>query len=270
MTTPIIDITSRDACTRLFKYRALGAERCRALDILANHRLHVSPAGSLNDPFECQAIVSFDAPQEQKLERAIRRIQIETPLISAEAARNAAPERVRQVEKHGRQQFDEMVQTKLGFVSFGRVYDNLLMWAHYADSHRGLVLEFDATKLSGQPCHYSSASFFGGAQRVQYTDTLPTINFYTDALDEQARKLLLTKSRHWDYEEEWRMVIMDRTQSPSHSFSPEFLTAVYLGCRTTEADCAAVQKCIQSRGVEVALFRANPSKSKYGLEFDQI
>ncbi|MGT2429382.1 DUF2971 domain-containing protein [Cupriavidus basilensis] len=68
------------------------------------------------------------------------------------------------------------------------------MWAHYADSHKGICLEFDATSV-----------FMAHAQEVKYSGERAAINF-TDSKDAMLEKALLTKSDHWSYESEWRLI----------------------------------------------------------------
>jgi hypothetical protein len=192
-------LTSLEAGARLFKYRALKGENQLdyARDILTQHRLYISSPKSFNDPFDCRGRWSFDATEEQKIDRAVKRILVEKRWLSIEKARLEAPERIAIVERNGSGNIEALVENELGVVCFFSRPDDLLPWAHYADSHRGIVIEFDANKLRGRlflPNFLHSSNFFGIAQRVQYTDTLPAINFYTDDLLTQAEKLILTKS----------------------------------------------------------------------------
>ena len=38
----------------------------------------------------------------------------------------------------------EYLINNIGIFSLSKVPDNILMWSHYADSHKGIVLEFDS------------------------------------------------------------------------------------------------------------------------------
>ena len=51
-----------------------------------------------------------------------------------------------------------------GVLCLSECHDDILMWSHYGDSHRGICLEFKAT----------NTALFGEAQRVKYAET------YTD------------------------------------------------------------------------------------------
>lgn len=84
MTTATETLYPTEAGARLFKYRPLGSqlELEHVLDILERHRLYVSPPRSFNDPFDCMTNLSFEGTEEQKLERAARRIMKEDPSVS--------------------------------------------------------------------------------------------------------------------------------------------------------------------------------------------
>jgi len=48
-----------------------------------------------------------------------------------------------------------------GITCFSKVRDDILMWAHYADKHKGLCFEFDGS---------DNCIFFGEAQPVKYEE----------------------------------------------------------------------------------------------------
>jgi hypothetical protein len=80
-----------------------------------------------------------------------------------------------------------------GIACFSKVRDDILMWAHYADKHKGLCFEFDGS---------ANCNFFGEAQPVACED------FTAVSLDEDSmmERLILTKSKHWSYEREYRII----------------------------------------------------------------
>ena len=63
---------------------------------------------------------------------------------------------------------------------------NLLMWSHYADSHRGICLEFSL-----------SNKIFCGALKCEYSATYPIMTLYDDS-DEALMLSLLAKSDVWN------------------------------------------------------------------------
>jgi hypothetical protein len=93
--------------------------------------------------------------------------------------------------------------------------DSIMMWSHYSCKHTGICLEFDTTGNS-----------FGGARKVTYRDDFPTI---TPALlgngTALTETILLTKSQHWSYEAEYRLLLRDRKLDPTFSLTCEDFAA---------------------------------------------
>lgn len=94
---------------------------------------------------------------------------------------------------------------------------NEIMWAHYADSNKGVCLEFD---LSTTPELHEKIF------PVEYNDTFPVINSMDDLPE-----ALLRKRTAWQYEKEWRILTNVRGGKP---FDKSALTAIYFGCKVIE------------------------------------
>ncbi|EFP96537.1 DUF2971 domain-containing protein [Vibrio caribbeanicus] len=108
-----------------------------------------------------------------------------------------------------------------GIISFTETHNNLLMWAHYANQHKGIVIEFDMAKLNFN--RYQSYPIFdndendetfasenpiiqelneGQVQRVLYSHNRPNEEAYSDILEH-----FLVKSDEWMYEKEHRVIV---------------------------------------------------------------
>lgn len=87
-----------------------------------------------------------------------------------------------------------------GVISFTESYNNLLMWSHYADEHKGIVVEFDHDILNA---HFNKRLDLNKPiERVLYNrerhETLPRAI--------SPKRNLLTKSDDWIYEKEHRII----------------------------------------------------------------
>lgn len=140
---------------------------------------------------------------------------------------------------------DQGARCGSGFISFSRRYDSPLMWAHYADSHYGVCLEFlfpvskwgylegQKDKPDSKRTHYVAldleaecANQFdsiapdgvkpeGFALEVAYCDQRPVHRpdiMGASYVAERLRSVgfspeFYTKSTDWRYEQEWRMMI---------------------------------------------------------------
>ena len=78
----------------------------------------------------------------------------------------------------------------------GTYVENILMWSHYADSHKGICLEF---KL---PDKFKKFAF-----KCNYQEEYPILKLHdkNDGL-----KLILSKSVNWEYENEYRILAQER------------------------------------------------------------
>lgn len=114
----------------------------------------------------------------------------------------------------------------VGVLSFTEDYTSSLMWAHYADQHRGIVLEFDydkplfqdsRRKLEKRESRFGE-NYLGDVyefpEKVMYRREIPSFERYelVQAKGEYSfRKFLhdlfFIKSNDWLYEKEWRSIV---------------------------------------------------------------
>lgn len=116
----------------------------------------------------------------------------------------------------------------LGVISFTEDCNNPLMWAHYADEHRGFVVEFDFDQpffmdsfkdLNGRSSRFGKSYFveiFEFPRKVDYRREMPDFSraelSAPDSINEFRwakfnRTILFTKSNDWIYEKEQRSVV---------------------------------------------------------------
>lgn len=150
---------------------------------------------------------------------------------------------------------------------------NQLMWAYYADSNRGVVLQFEEEDGADSP--------YKTAKKVKYQEEIPSL-FYEDELsdflaglitfDQQRRvdDLIYTKSAAWAHEREWRIYSGDgRNKDAPHEdivFGSKELTGVILGCRMPEADRSNLSALIRRSYPDAEILQASIIDHKYEIE----
>lgn len=82
---------------------------------------------------------------------------------------------------------------------------NILMWSHYADSHKGICIRLETDLL---------AAAYPFIVPVDYADERPQVNVGEEMEDVLLTKTLLTKSLLWKYEAEWRIVGYGERKGP--------------------------------------------------------
>lgn len=152
-----------------------------------------------------------------------------------------------------------MATTRVGVFCVSTKCDDILMWSHYADSHRGVCLEFDGGELS----------LMADAQKVFYSANRLPINPYEDSQMEMMEKALLTKSKHWTYEAEWRICRYE--QGPgTGTFLPENLTGIILGALASRKTEETIRRWVAQRTNPVKVYRATASNKKFELLISPI
>jgi len=171
-----------------------------------------------------------------------------------------------------------------GAISFTESKSNLLMWSHYADEHKGIVLGFDKN-------HF----FFKNLKRVKYDSTIP--DEFIEDIDindnDSLLKLFYLKSDEWIYEKEHRIVqdlidseyyidnkdkkkelvkcINDASTDWKHFFVVPYkaLVSVYFGCRMNRDDKKRISAMLATKAKEISIktFEAIQSKASFRLEF---
>lgn len=133
-----------------------------------------------------------------------------------------------------------------------------LMWAHYADSHKGFCAEYEIPKgfVKNMP---KDLSFLRFGKEI-YKDSLENIEKMD--LDEA----LLWKSNIWSYEHEFRLIDLDfNTDTNFKEVNAPKLKAIYLGlkCSTENEDKMKVAlRSINNQNVK--LYRMEYDKNDFG------
>ena len=129
------------------------------------------------------------------------------------------------------------------------------MWAHYADGHRGFCLEFD-----------THTEMFQFARPVKYAATVPRLKAVDIFVDKPASELvdawLVTKSAHWAYEEEWRVI--HTAPRTAYTYPWQSLKRVYLGAAMPTAHAEIIALVLQGSGT--AISRVAKDDSAFGLK----
>lgn len=213
--------------SHLYKYQPVTA---RTLENLKARTLWFSSPSAFNDPFDCAIEIRMKTFDDTDLSRAHEYVSSRAELdseLAAEIMTNGEPnEGYREVFQRtfadgAWRQEVEAIRQRVGVACFSAKSDDLLMWGHYADGHRGFCLEFSTLV---EP--------FSRAMPVAYLDSVPEVN-PLDILDGRSTSqdlieaMLCTKHTCWQYEQEWRVIGVQA--GAGHTYSNASLTGLYLG-----------------------------------------
>lgn len=156
---------------------------------------------------------------------------------------------------------------------------NLLMWSHYANSHKGVVLKLKVNE--------ETDNFLCAADPVSYQQEMPKYSPKEAFLDQSFglksnqedihkafKDLVITKASNWSYEKEWRVIIPSvlRNGESFRDFSlgKGDLEQVIFGCQidvNTKTELEALLKKFHS---ETQIIQARKSDLNFELNFEPI
>ncbi|MDR3602071.1 MAG: DUF2971 domain-containing protein [Desulfosporosinus sp.] len=135
---------------------------------------------------------------------------------------------------------------------------NILLWAHYADNHKGICIEFSTMNLN---------SIFSTIKRMNYSSTVPVIHRNQRAVSELANDIFLNKTIDWSYEKEWRII-----SSGNSYYKPIIesdITGVIIGERISQIDREWVIDWLKGYK-NVKIYQCRMSKSSYKMDIELI
>jgi hypothetical protein len=169
---------------------------------------------------------------------------------------------------------------KLGVLCLSESPLEQLMWAHYADSHRGFVLEFDANHPFFKGTQ-SDPNDYSGVNKVVYSPERPQIEEFLNE-GNSLNDFFFCKSSEWEYEKEWRMVRPVSNSSQDlliegqkvHLFEYPFeaLKAIILGHRIEESTIKVIEMALASNDhlKHVSLQKIIIDPSNYRLRVEPV
>ncbi len=243
---------------RLFKYFPPART-----DVLNSGKICFSSALNLNDPFELKPPMQLFETEGELADALLTKLEIELEAnppeippehegrftqeqyleLMKEGIRRKLPDLMNRLApgiQEGYSRFYSVAEERMGILCLTESPDDLLMWAHYAAAHTGFVIEFDP-KHAFFNQRRSAHDEIRHLRRVVYSPERPMLTLMT-AKDLSA---LLTKSSHWEYEKEWRMMVdlddasevktIGESRYHLFDFPRASIKSVILGCRTAEA-----------------------------------
>ena len=133
---------------------------------------------------------------------------------------------------------------------------NLLMWAHYADGHKGFCVEYD----------------FSSEFRKQMI-SLNRVHY--DTVDLSKEKLSITeafatKSKEWKYENEVRLISYNSGKDGDYDtvFLDEqsSIVAIYFGLKCSDERISIIKSLLKGRGIKLYQMKAVGSAIPYKLK----
>ena len=255
---------------KMYKYTSFKS----AYSILKSNKIYFAKLSEFNDPFD--GLITFNLSTIEKRKALVKKgrkkaieLGIDWPTDQEWAHtivdNQAANQIVRNVA-------NALVETDPhGFFCLTDTDQSLPMWAHYADNHAGCCLVFDFSTYSTQK-QQEKLFPFNHMKEIKYQDKLPMHNM------EGAWHYYAHKSLEWQYEKEWRAIMLDKEISqkryPNSFLSKKsngsglypcnFLCGVILGYKMEDAYKEVIKSVAHQRNINVQ--HASRKLYEYGIE----
>jgi hypothetical protein len=255
----------------LYHWQPFNEERlARTLKDLV---IYCSSPGDFNDPWDCKPFFNTEIladPEENEkhvawaVDVCRRRTPMSEPDIEAmkETLRND-PVRAAVLIRDHSESMEAAILRQYRVYCLGPAVGNLLMWAHYADSHRGVCLEFSLRN-----------DVMCSALKCEYLKEFPIMKLHSNE-DADALRVLLAKAEPWIYEKEYRIVAQERqhavgtatlmTDKGFLQLPKGALVSVIVGC---QGDYEKVSKLVQALAPDVKVKRAVRVQNRYALNIE--
>lgn len=261
---------------KLYRYQPYAGDYVQFInDLILNNRIYYSNPLQLNDPFDCKmygtkfseesverfmgerikrgmALVEMMQPRTVPLPKEVKSVFLEE---SVKKNRQKALDECAQVI----QGLHDLVEKEIGVLCLSSDPMNILMYSHYADRHRGVCLEFTLQKDN-----------IFNPEPVRYVRDFPSLDFGLshDVNKALAVALVATKSKDWEYEQEYRS--LKERGAGIIEIPDNYLSGIIFGCAASDETVQAVMDVVKQSGKNIKLSKAVKSDSSFSLSIKEM
>lgn len=289
----------------LARFRSMNSEKetSKLMECLKNGKLFFSTSGGYNDPYDTLMYID----KEALCENVARTIVSSMPEY-LESTKHEAPlkyefaSRIMGLTEYQKADFlngflsnlstftEEVkaeIKEKSKSICFSKDFLTLLLWSHYADSHRGVALLYDIKELENAKCFDRNGNPVDGtfklhnivysAERPDATSLLGDLFLYKKSKiasfpEDAFRTVMLTKDATWEYEEEVRLLpdILDLESQSKYCYLNIFPKAIILGAMFPKEKIADM--VVLSKEIGCVLYETwiNEEQRDYKIVFQEV
>lgn len=259
----------------LYKFRSFDEY---GWQMLSDLEVYFASPKHFNDPLDTRIPVLYEQGTfKQIYAKNIENLKWITSHMSRKELKRRAREMAQAVYRHRedpkrREAFREATAEEMdrmaGILSLAAIRDQTLMWAHYADGHRGFCIGINSRKFLNFAERLTYSGIHLLLDRVRYYEEPPKLNPYKITEAQIFMTKWFCKSQDWKYEQEYRVICGDRADYPLQ-LAPNILHSITLGAKCKDADRQRVIELMKSKGYTAAL-----EKAKFGetgrIQFEPV
>lgn len=235
----------------LYKYRTVDQTK----KILENPSFWFAKPDSFNDPFDCN-LSECKTPSIDEALKYLKSLREYTPehLNKITSLFQKEPDKLLSLVKETKQK----VINNRGICSLSKKHNNILMWSHYADNHKGIVVGLDLK---------SDLDFFLYPVNVSYQDNYTELNYFKDP-EESINATIRTKSSLWAYEEEIRIY---KSASGLHKINKDAIKEIYFGINTAQQNIDEIRKLCEDQQIpNIQFYKGEKAHASFDIVFSPL
>lgn len=245
--------------------------------ILRTLELKLPYISQVNDPLECLPFIYCPDDETAIEARYLSVLERRKILPSADYKQKLENGEIHKILEESQRELRRDWNRRKGcLLSVSKTSQNTVMWAHYADKHKGAVIGIDFDNV------FPDTNGPRGIlmDSVSYSEHRPKMNILSELVLEELRKTLFTKSVDWRYEEEFRTIFLVdsleklRQQGLAHlkdfkdkktwflRLNPVSIREVIFGLYTDKSLKSDIRKLIERQDLQhVKLYQAEESET---------
>lgn len=232
-----------------------------------------------NDPFDCAIPVHFGKLSSHEILQDINEHLKQHQPHLKRSERRAKARELKKQKHYKNMELQTQLQREIRASAFGIFSltsnpNNIVMWSHYADSHKGFCIGFDIQKLLKTALGLTT---YGGRtlpvllelHKINYMETFPYMD--RQRLSTWKRMIIpvTTKSTDWSYEEEYRVLAYGAPDRAA-AIPKGTIVKLILGCETPKEQKAELIDIVADKHSNIDLYQAKKKTDAFGVVFEQI
>ena len=260
----------------LYRYQSWNSPHGQRM--IVEDELFLASAGSFNDPLEARVPLRYDLGTDAQVREVfLRHAPEQYPDMTLEQIQILAQQYLEKglfKNPNHLEWFKDFQYIKnirdFGICPLSATNSSILMWAHYADAHKGYCVGFDVQALQEFKESYPAGiDVLFDIYPVEYIDEFPIINPFDMSVEDLIIRPLTIKSIQWGYEREYRLISIAGANLPLR-LNPNIISRVFLGCNMPEPQREEIIECLKNKSYKIELWEAKISEEFFGVYFTNI
>jgi len=245
----------------IYKY----LDQNNALKVIEELTLKFSQPINFNDPFDCyEELLEFKVTSQfvkDQLMRGILTLDPYSKSLSPNELINHLSKTVYTFNNPEVREIFSASKKKLWISCFSEVYNEILMWSHYGDQHKGICIGFNYFGLL--------ETFDFIPSNVKYVTDFKKIDYCSEPV-KALEYLINVKSERWKYEKEIRLRT-NKKKAPSLnengiiSIHPPAISKIIIGCNNSTSIESIEHKLNKLNYDNVEIIKLKKSMSSFEL-----